>query len=89
MRVNDGPPVAEPPNFIEYRVASDGSIVCCTYRFWEDGRKSRVTVHLNQTWPDGLIYREKPYVADISDFRRLPLATPEQVQSLRSYDANA
>ncbi len=43
-RFTDGPPVATPPDFIEYRVASDGSIVEVIHRYWQGDRESGLTI---------------------------------------------
>ena len=79
----DGPPVTSEPDFVEYRVAPDGSIVEATHRFWEGEGRTGLSIFLNQTWPDGRLYKGESCIEDISEFKELPPLTPDQIERYR------
>src|SRR5262250_1180189 len=66
-------PVIVPPDTVAYYQAKDGSIVMEIRRHREGGR---MTIFLEQAWPDGRMYRETEscFVSSLDQLRRLPHA---------------
>jgi len=77
-----GKSVVTAPDTVAYYQAWDGSIVEEIRRHREGGR---MTIFLEQAWPDGRMYRETEscFVSSLDQLRRLPHA--EQGMSERLY----
>ena len=74
-------PVIVPPNTVAYYQAKDGSIVMEIRRHREGGR---MTIFLEQAWPDGRMYRdtESCFVSSLDQLRRLPHAEQGMIERL-------
>ena len=74
-------PVIVPPDTVAYYQAKDGSIVMEIRRHREGGR---MTIFLEQAWPDGRMYRETEscFVSSLDQLRRLPHAEQGMIERL-------
>jgi hypothetical protein len=71
------PLVIEPPDTLHRYQVPDGSIVRVIRRHWGEPNRRGVTICIDQTWPDGEVYRGENIVRSLEEVQRLGLLMSE------------
>jgi hypothetical protein len=73
----DQAPVIEPPDSLHRYQMPDGTIVQVIRRHWGEPNRRGVTICIDQTWPDGEVYRGENIVRSLEEVQRLGLLMSE------------
>ena len=73
-----------PPDFVEYYLATDESIIRAVYRHWEGPKERGLTIFVEQFVPDGTWYKGVCGVKTFAEVQRLPRIEPSAIERLRA-----
>ena len=78
------PPTVIPPDFVEYFIATDESIIQAVYRHWEGPKERGTAIYVQQFSPDGTWYKGACGVESFAEVQRLPRIEPSVIARLRA-----